>query len=295
VNISIGGSISGTGFVVTEDGLIFTNKHVAAGWKINFDAFSDYMHGHGIVYEVQPKAWDDTDPKQKQEHASWMKDHPPVDLDFRDNPREFHDLLNWRPEEGGPVFANDAAIVVGNGANDFVGRNMTLAVQFPGERLEWGAQLAGASSGTDAALIKIDMPQKLAAVTLASNDHVDRDERVTVLGYPPAFFKTRDDHEVLRKRAERLPEPTVTIGNVSSTGRPALHDGDTASGYEVIVRSMAEDIYQIDLPGGARNSGGPVFDAEGEVVGLATYLDGSDQTYAVPIHYARAFRLQQKQ
>src|SRR4029077_4871737 len=44
---------TGTGFVVDPQGLILTNKHVAAGWLINYNRFSYYEKGRGVVFDVQ--------------------------------------------------------------------------------------------------------------------------------------------------------------------------------------------------------------------------------------------------
>jgi S1-C subfamily serine protease len=48
------------------------------------------------------------------------------------------------------------------------------------------------------------------------------------------------------------------------------------------------DVYQLTVPSSAGNSGGPVFDAAGNVVGLFTYGTRRETTtYAVPIKYGR--------
>jgi S1-C subfamily serine protease len=45
----------------------------------------------------------------------------------------------------------------------------------------------------------------------------------------------------------------------------------------------------MSLASGAGNSGGPVFDGKGQVIGLFTYGNTANNTvtYAVPIRYAR--------
>ncbi|HML09744.1 MAG TPA: trypsin-like peptidase domain-containing protein [Stellaceae bacterium] len=294
-NKRVGAAGTGTGFVVSSDGLIFTNKHVAAGWKINYNAFSSYEHGQGVLYKAQPTLWNDNDPKQKAEHAKWLQDNPPKVFDLSDREAEFREIVSWQPEEGGPLFANSQPIVVSKGDNVFEGRDEELSVRFPGSRVDVTARLLRASSDADAALIKIDTSQSLAAVTIAQNDHVDVGEKVTVLGYPAfseqnvAVFKTRENSET-RTQEEVIPAPTVTTGNISNISEPTHQAGDVT-----IVGTMG-DVYQMSLPSGAGNSGGPVFNAKGDVIGIFTYGNRSNQTvtYAVPIHYARDLMQLQK-
>jgi serine protease Do len=287
-NIRVGARGDGTGFVVSEDGLIYTNKHVAAGWKVNYNNYASYERGRGLLYIAQPQVWNDNDPKQKAEHAQWMQDHPTKPFDLSDSQADFKDAVSWQPEEGGPVFANSVPIVIGSGTDAFEGRDEELAVRFPGSRVDVGAHLIRASEDADAALIKIDTTQKLTAVTVAKDDTVSPGEKVVVLGYPAfseqnvAVFQTRENGEN-RTQKEVIPEPTVTTGIIANISQPTQQAGN------VTVVGTGGDVYQMSLASGAGNSGGPVFDGKGQVIGLFTYGNTANNTvtYAVPIRYAR--------
>jgi serine protease Do len=288
-NKRVGAAGTGTGFVVSEDGLIYTNKHVAAGWKVNYNNYASYEHvqgGQGALFYVQPQMWDDTVPAQAKEHAQWKQEHKPVTINL--SAPKFEQLVSWQPEEGGPVFANREPVVISNGDDVFEGRDEELQVRFPGSRVDVGAHLIRASEDADAALIKIDTAQKLSAVTVAKDDTVSPGQKVIVLGYPAfseqnvAVFKTRENGEN-RTQEEVIPEPTVTTGIISNISQPTQQAGN------VTVVGTGGDVYQMSLASGAGNSGGPVFDGKGQVIGLFTYGNTANNTvtYAVPIRYAR--------
>ncbi|MGH6823121.1 MAG: FHA domain-containing protein, partial [Methylocella sp.] len=104
LNIPIGGKGSGTGFVVSEQGFMLTNKHVAAAWDLAFGehdpAVSRYGHGWLYAYNGGPGA---KDPKLRK----------PTLIDLSD--RESASLKQWVPSSGGYVFLRNVAHVGGPG------------------------------------------------------------------------------------------------------------------------------------------------------------------------------------
>jgi serine protease Do len=292
-NKDISGAGSGSGFVVAEQGHILTNKHVAAGWEVPFDVPGKY----GVLWEYGggPDA-----PKPKKRGEPDLRKFEIIDLDDE----EYEDLGNWLPESGGIMFPSKPAIAIAIGRGnrvpdptkaadkrDFAGRNELLDVRFPGSRVNSAASLVRSSPDADAALIKIDSPQPLKTVQLAEDDTIAIGERIIVLGYPGLSVENiqaqqTEEMGAIRSRQEKIPEATVTDGIVAklATGMKQT-DG-------VTMFSTMGDVIQLTATTGAGNSGGPVFDASGKVIGIFTYSwsnrnRGERVTFAIPIKYGR--------
>lgn len=281
-NLPIGFGSQGSGFVVGEQGYLLTNKHVAASWKVSYDTPSTL----GYLFELGggPNA---KDPKLRK----------PVLIDLNDD--DLGDLSNWAPESGGVIFPSKIAVPIGrnnipdpskNEQRSFEGRNESLEVRFPGSRLGVHAGLVRASPDSDAALIKVDSPQTLDKVELSQDDAVTIGEKVIVLGYPAVSVENRqrqmtEERGQLRRHDETIPEATVTDGIVSklSTG---IKEKDGVTVYSDIGEAIQLSV----LATGAGNSGGPVFNSNGRVIGLFTYSKRKGDTrvtVAVPIKFGR--------
>jgi serine protease Do len=149
------------------------------------------------------------------------------------------------------------------------------------------ARLIRASTDADVAVVKIDATEDLTPMPVASDDNVKIGEHVTVLGYPD--FSVQNVAEVstiekgeFRKRREEIPQPTVTEGIISTISLPQQQIGNLT-----IAGSMGH-VYQMTVSAGRGNSGGPVFNSDGKVIGLYTYGSSREtNTFAVPIKYAR--------
>jgi serine protease Do len=64
----------------------------------------------------------------------------------------------------------------------------------------------------------------------------------------------------------------------------------TTKGNVTLFGDVGE-VYQMTVTASFGNSGGPVFNREGEVIGLFTYVTAREsETFAVPIKYARGLR-----
>ena len=116
-NLPIMDSMSGSGFVVGEQGFIFTNKHVAAGWML---PYSDIGQGSknpsniGLVFPYRMQF-----PKNKQEKKDFLKN------EFVRSLNELQALQNWVPEEGALVFDPGSATYIGGDVDNrrvFIGR-----------------------------------------------------------------------------------------------------------------------------------------------------------------------------
>ena len=289
LNHEVGVSGTGSGFVINSQGLILTNKHVASGWMINYNQFAEYETGQIIVFsadnkEIVPTFNMGTVYGQKA-YSKFINRHI-VDLNSIAN--DYKDLIKWVPQEGGPVFEPNQPTIIGKGDNTFEGKNEILKVRFPGSRLDVDARLVRASTDADVALIKIDATQDLNIAPLADADDVKEGERVMVLGYPAfstkntEIFTTVENGEA-HEHVEEIPNPTVISGIISNIGSAPQQVGGAT-----IVGNMG-DVYQMTVTSGPGNSGGPVFNSQGKVIGLFTYGNvRGTVTYAVPIKYGRA-------
>ncbi len=128
-----------------------------------------------------------------------------------------------------------------------------------GDRL--AAEVVGRDPLTDLALLEVEPAGRaLPALPLGSSAGLRVGEWVMVVGNPLAM------------------RHTVTVGVVSATGRVLSLFGDRAF----------EDYIQTDAAINVGNSGGPVVNLRGEVVGVATAVsaEGQNLGFAVPVDIA---------
>lgn len=138
----------------------------------------------------------------------------------------------------------------------------TIVVQlYSGE--EYPAQIIGTDSMNDVALLKIDA-SGLQTVTVGNSDEIEVGEEVEAIGNPLG----------------ELPF-TMTAGYISALDREIDTDGTPIN------------MIQIDAPINAGNSGGPLFDMNGNIIGMTTAkVSGTTQTgvtieglgFAIPIN-----------
>ena len=250
----------GSGFVISSQGFILTNKHVAAGWRTSYGEHENYKAG--VLYDfTQRQAPRIFDPSKRTE------------------------LVNWIPEKG-PVFRVNVPVPVDGQLHVYEGRSDLLQVKFPGSPVGLAARLVRVSAEADVAEIRVDTEQALTTVDLSSGALVPVGEQVTVLGYPAFSAQTlalisSTEGGQLHQMVETVPEPTVTTGNVSRISEGLQRVGAVETG------SAMGELYQLTVPTGAGNSGGPVFDHDGKVIGIFTYGTARETTtFAVPIRFA---------
>lgn len=269
-NLPIAMASRGSGFVISENGFIMTNKHVAAGWMVTYSL--PLTNSRALVFKHNGGGqFKEVDLQQQTEYDLFT-----------------NDLMRWVPSvEGVVLFRPDRPEALDGRRRLLEGRG-ELEVLFPGNPVSTRASIERVSTQADVAIIKINTQQPLTTVQLATDNVVKVGERVTVLGYPAfstqtvALVRSHEMGQAATKQ-QRIPEPTVTDGVISQISPPRQDRGDVTT-----IGSMG-DVYQLTVPSGAGNSGGPAFNAAGKVIGVFTYGSRSRETttFAVPIKYGR--------
>ena len=257
--IAIAGA-SGSGFVVDESGFILTNRHVAAGWNSLYPFPADAYPG--VLLQYVNGNWEETGLVNGP--IAWV----PSETKF----------FGHKPMSG--------KIIEGN--------NTYLDVTFAKNDQRTPGKVVRVSNKHDVAMVKIDLPTKMEPVKLRDADSdAAAGQKVLVMGYPgisPTTVVANVGNDFANRNTQiiSVPDPTVTDGSIGKIIRGTTRtpeEGGVAGYYSTIG-----DYYQLTISAtGAGNSGGPVFDKEGNVIGIftASHTDqeGTRITFAVPIHY----------
>ncbi len=131
---------------------------------------------------------------------------------------------------------------------------------------KYPARLVGSDQNTDIALLKINAPDPLPAVTFGSSETARVGEWVVAIGSPFGL------------------EYSVTAGILSAKGRN-------------LGQGLYDDFLQTDASINPGNSGGPLFNLRGEVIGVNTAIirDGQGIGFAVPIDLIKSILPQLKE
>ncbi|HSB69196.1 MAG TPA: DegQ family serine endoprotease [Candidatus Methylomirabilis sp.] len=166
-------------------------------------------------------------------------------------PREFRQ----QGAGSGFIISQDGLIVTNNhvveGAKELT---VTMA-----DKTEYPAKIVGRDPKTDIAVVKIEPKGNLTAAALGDSDRLRVGDWVVAVGNPFGLSNT------------------VTAGIVSAKGR-------------VIGAGPYDDFIQTDASINPGNSGGPLFNLQGEVVGINTAIipNGQGIGFAVPVNIAKS-------
>ncbi len=157
---------------------------------------------------------------------------------------------------GSGVIIDPAGYILTN--NHVISNARRLRVRLSDESAYWG-KVVGTDRYTDLALIKIEPHRKLPVATLGDSDKVKVGQWSIAVGDP--FGITR----------------TFTVGVVSGIGR----SGVGIARYEHFI--------QTDAAINRGNSGGPLVNIDGEVIGINTAIPapGSGIGFAIPVNMAK--------
>jgi len=144
----------------------------------------------------------------------------------------------------GFVISDDGYIVT----NDHVAGNATkITIAFP-DGTQMPAELVGSDPETDIALLKVTPSASLPYLAFEEEDDAVVGEWAIALGNPFGLFEAA--------------EPTVTVGVVSAIGR----------NFPAQEGRVFRDMIQTDAAINRGNSGGPLVNALGRVIGVNTFI-----------------------
>lgn len=130
--------------------------------------------------------------------------------------------------------------------------------------IKYEAKVIGQDPATDVAIIKVESDESLPTLPLGDSDAMRVGDWVVAVGNP--------FHEL---------QGTLTVGVVSAVGRSDLRIAGGAPIYQKFIQTDASINYG--------NSGGPLCNLRGEVIGINTAINPSGQGigFAIPINLAR--------
>jgi len=161
----------------------------------------------------------------------------------------------------GVIISSDGDVLTNNHVVDGA---RTISVKLTNGR-EIDAEIVGTDSNTDLALLKLKSVSDLPVASLGDSDRLAVGDWVMAIGNPFGL------------------EATVTVGVLSGKGR-------------VIGAGPYDDFLQTDASINPGNSGGPLFNTQGEVIGINTAIvpGGQGIGFSIPINLAKEVSSQLK-
>lgn len=125
----------------------------------------------------------------------------------------------------------------------------------------------GRDSLNDLAILKVKDPKNFKAAQLADSDGVRTGQKVIAIGNALGQFQN-----------------TVTSGIISGLGRPVEAGDESGTNTEQLT-----NLFQTDAAINSGNSGGPLLNYNGEVIGINTAIaaDAQNIGFAIPINEAK--------
>ncbi|MGH9459099.1 MAG: trypsin-like peptidase domain-containing protein [Thermoanaerobaculia bacterium] len=183
-------------------------------------------------------------------------------------PRQFPDEERVIPSGGSGFIISPDGYIITN--NHVIEGATKVEVHYAGGERTAEATVVGRDPATDLAVIKIDVDGPLPTARLGDSDAVRVGDWAVAIGNPLQF------------------ENTLTVGVVSAKGR--------SLGLSEVTYSF-ENFIQTDAAINRGNSGGPLLNLRGEVIGINTAISGGGQNigFAVPVNIAKRIYPQLKE
>ncbi len=233
--------------------------------RIGYPSFAD------IVEKVNPAVVSIISTELVDPNKSQQNFHGPFEFFFGPGGQGGRKPGNQEPrreDSGGTGFiiSEDGYILTNNHVIEGADK---IRVNLEGDDNDYKAEVVGADPGTDLALIKITSERKLPMVPMGDSDGLRVGEWVIAVGNPYYY------------------EHTVTVGVVSAKGRKL---GDLSKDPSL------DEFIQTDAAINFGNSGGPLLNVNGEVIGVNSAISSVGQGigFAVPINTAKAILSQLK-
>lgn len=192
------------------------------------------------------------------------------DRDGDDEDGDEGEQRRFTPPSSGSGFIFDAAGYIFT--NDHVVRGSEKLTVHLDDGRTYEAWLVGTDPGTDVAVIKIDLPSgdaPLPVIPLGDSDEIRVGDWAIAVGNPLGEL-----------------ESSMTVGVISAKGRSDLRIAGGGPTYQ--------DFLQTDASINFGNSGGPLLNARGEVVGINSAVNPTGQGlgFTIPINMAREVGLE---
>jgi len=146
--------------------------------------------------------------------------------------------------------------------NDHVAGNASKIIVTTTDGSQYDAKLVGTDHNADISLLKIEGKSDLPYLKLGNSDDLAVGEWAIAMGNPFGLFSIND-------------KPTVTVGVISNTGVDLGLQPDERGQSSRNYRNMI----QTDAAISSGNSGGPLLNANGEVIGMNSVIRSTAQSY----------------
>ncbi|MGQ0793226.1 MAG: trypsin-like peptidase domain-containing protein [Deltaproteobacteria bacterium] len=252
----------GSGFIVNPDGYLITNGHVVD----NYNASNETRLEGDFIWSTVLKF---LIPEEEARQGRRFSDQEKRTIAI--------ELYNQLYSKAQVTIKKDLLVFLSNGEHypaEIKAFSPPLS-QLPGKVSYPGAS-EKVETGKDVAVLKIE-GRNLPTVPLGDSANLQLGEPIYVIGFPGVVF----DQAYLSQKTQL--DATVSSGQVS--------------GAKLDVKGTP--VIQTDAPVTWGNSGGPAFNAKGEVIGIPTFISISQSTgtpqaiqgfnFLVPVNTAKEF------